>query len=468
MTASTSRPIPRPRLIGFIAATAIILAGTYGLSALRSSGASPAPVTPITGTATTTTPIEPPGAGPAIGPAADPGSGTTASTQIARIDHSVEAWSTNLATNPNDYLSATNLALLLHGRGRLSLDLGDHERALAAARIAIAIEPRYGPARALEASILFTLHDFAGAAEAADRLLRDDPAQTGALATRFDAELELGRIADARADLERLMAVGGPAVLVREARLASATGDPATALDRARAAQAEALADDSTDAGFYAYAVGEYARLAGDAAAARAAYGEALAIRPGDLGAIIGLARIDAFEGDLDAAIDGLRVATGVAPQPESLALLGDLSAAAGDTAGASRSFDTVRFIEQLGDIQSTTFDRLLLRFELDHGGAGDALLDRARASLATRPDWTGHDTVAWALYRLGRFDEAAAEIDAARALGADDARLRFHAGAIELARGNLAGAEELLASALALGPALDPIERAEAEGLLD
>ena len=217
---------------------------------------------------------------------------------------------------------------------------------------------------------------------------------------------------------------------------------------RRQAAQAAALADDSTDAGFYAYAVGEYARLAGDASAARAAYGEALAIRPGDLGAIIGLARIDAFEGDLDAAIDGLRVATGIAPQPESLALLGDLSVAAGDVAGATRSFDTVRFIEQLGDIQSTTFDRLLLRFELDHGGASDALLDQARASLATRPDWTGHDTVAWALYRLGRVDEAAAEIDAARALGADDARLRFHAGAIELARGNVAGAEELLASA--------------------
>ena len=111
--------------------------------------------------------------------------------------------------------------------------------------------------------------------------------------------------------------------------------------------------------------------------------------------------------------------------------MLGDLLTAAGDPAGATKAYETVRFIEQLGDIQASTYDRQLLRFELDHGGATAAVLERARASVAERPDWTGHDTVAWSLYRLGRFEEAAAEITAARSLGADDARLRFHEGAI-------------------------------------
>ena len=84
------------------------------------------------------------------------------------------------------------------------------------------------------------------------------------------------------------------------------------------------------------------------------------------------------------------------------------------------------------------TFDRQLLRFELDHGGANEALLARARESVAERPDWTGHDTVAWALYRVGQFDAAAESIATARTLGADDARLRFHEGAIQLARGDV------------------------------
>ena len=86
-----------------------------------------------------------------------------------------------------------------------------------------------------------------------------------------------------------------------------------------------------------------------------------------------------------------------------------------------------------------------------------------------SRPDadYTGHDTVAWALYRLGRFDEAAAEIKAAAADGAADARLLFHAGAIALARGDTSAGRKDLERALALGPALDPIERAEANRLL-
>jgi tetratricopeptide (TPR) repeat protein len=458
----------RPRLIGFLAATILIVVASYAVSAGTAPGRAAAPVGPaaIAGTASTpstaTTPITPAGEG------SIPGAGASgpATGSIGRIDRSIEAWSRNLAANARDFISATNLATLFHGRGRLSFDLTDHERGLAAARTAIAIEPTHAPARALEATILFTLHRFEAAFTAADTLVREDATQIGALATRFDAELELGRIDDARADLEQLASIGGPGVTIRAARLASVTGDPATALVKARAARSEALAEGSTDGAFYAYAVGEYARLAGDAPTARMAFADALAMRPEDPGALIGLARIDAFEGRRDAAIVGLRRATEIAPQPEALALLGDVLTAAGDPA-AAESYETVRFIEQLGDIQATTYDRQLLRFELDHGGATLIDLERVQASLASRPDWTGHDTVAWALYRLGRFDEALEEIAAARALGADDARLRFHEGAILVAIGAVADGQRLLAAALDLGPALDPVERAEAERLL-
>lgn len=460
-------PMRRPRLVGFLAATVLVVAASYVLSALTAPGRVVVPVGSAPATGTATSPIAPPGEAPNSGAenAGASGTGPTAGS-IERIDRSIEAWSKNLAANPRDFISATNLATLFHGRGRLSFDLTDHERALAASRTAIAIAPTQAPARALEATVLFTLHDFQAAFAAAHALVREDPTQMGALATRFDAELELGRIDEARADLDRLATIGGPAVRIREARLASVTGDPAAALEMARAARAEAISAGPADAGFYAYAVGEYARLAGDAPLARMAFGDALAARPEDPAALIGLARIDAFEGRLEPAIAGLRRATEIAPQPEALALLGDVLTAAGDPA-AAEAYETVRFIERLGDIGATTYDRQLLRFELDRGGGTATMLERARASLAERPDWGAHDTVAWALYRLGRFDEAAAAIAAARALGADDARLRFHEGAIVVALGAVVDGERLLTTALDLGPALDPVERAEAEGLL-
>ena len=94
------------------------------------------------------------------------------------------------ADNPRDFLASTNLAALYQGRARLSYDLGDYERALRAARTALAIEPSHAPARALEAGILYSLHDFVGAFTAADALVRDDPSQ---IAARGDAVRRLAR-----------------------------------------------------------------------------------------------------------------------------------------------------------------------------------------------------------------------------------------------------------------------------------
>ncbi len=452
MSIADALPRRRPRTVGLLLAALLVAAGSYLFTAVRQPAAPPISQGPVPAApAASAAPID--GGGAPIG-------------SIAQIDHAIEAWSKNLETNPRDFLAATNLAALYHGRGRLTYDLTDYDRALTAARTALEIEPMHGPARALEGAILFSLHDFAGAFASADALVRADPSQTGALAVRFDAALELGRIDVARQDLDALRSVGGPAVLIREARLASVTGNAELALERAQAARAAAIADDAEDLGFYDYAEGEYARLAGDAATARAAFAAALEMRDDDVGALIGLARIDAFDGKVEAAIAGLRRATDIAPQPEALALLGDLLEQQDPGAGAA-SFETVRFIEQVGDIQAATFDRQLLRFELDHGGASEALLARARESVTERPDWSGHDTVAWALYRLGQFDAAAESIAAARALGADDARLRFHEGAIRLARGDVEAGERSLRSALDLGPALDPLERSEAERLL-
>jgi tetratricopeptide (TPR) repeat protein len=447
----------RPRLLGILVAAVLITGATFAWGALR-SGVTVAPAPPVAGNA----------AEPATVPAPGDGAALPAAGSIAQIDHSIAAWTKNLAVNPHDFVSATNLAVLYHGRGRLSADLGDQQKALDAARTAIAIIPNDPGPKALEATIDYTLHDFTSAFAITDAIVRADKTQLGALATRLDAEIELGRIADARTDLATLSAAtSGPAIDVRAARLAYVTGDAVRALSLSRSALAAAAADDETDLGFYDYAVGEYARLTGDAAAARKAYTDALAVRETDIASLVGLARVDAFEGRTAAAIAGLEKAAAIAPQPETLGLLGDLQTASGDSAGATTSFKTVRFVEGLGQVESTVFDRVLMRFELDHGDATDALLVQARASMAARPDYTGHDTVAWALYRLGRFDEAAAEIKAAVADGAADARVLFHAGAIAHAGGKTSVGRKDLERALALGPALDPIERAEANRLL-
>ena len=223
MTIADALPRRRPRAVGLLLAAMLVVGSSYLATAFRPAPlpTSAPPAQPLP--AATAAPID--GGGAPLG-------------SIAQIDHSIEAWSKNLETNAGDFLAATNLAALYHGRGRLTYDLTDYERALTAARTALGIEPAHGPARALEGAILFSLHDFTGAFASADALITSDPSQTGALATRFDAALELGRIDVARADLESLRVVGGPAVMIREARLASATGNAGLALGRAQTARA--------------------------------------------------------------------------------------------------------------------------------------------------------------------------------------------------------------------------------------
>ena len=460
MTSATNslpgrRGLPRPRALGILAAATLVVAMTYVWTAAR--------------------PVAPTSQARPVAPATIDSTGGAAALiagSTAQIDQAIKIWSANLAKEPRDFISATTLASLYYARGRLSGDLADEQRALQFSQTAVGTAPTEAGGRAMEASILYYLHDFAGAKVKAQALYADDPTQLGALATMADATLEMGDIAGARADYDKLSSLAkGSAVDIRLARLAFVTGNAAEAQTlavRARdEAKAEAAGGATVDLGFSDYAVGEYARTAGDATTARAGFKAALAVRSTDLGALVGLARIDAFEGDTTAAIAGLRKAVAIAPQPETVALLGDLLTSSGDAAGAKVQYATVRFIERLGEIQSTVFDRVILRFELDHGGASGALLATAQASLAARPDYTGYDTVAWALYRLGRYDEATTAIMTASANGAADPRLVFHRGAIELAAGRTADGREDLGRALAAGPAIDPAERAEATRLL-
>jgi len=401
------------------------------------------------------------------------GSGSAGVGQASAVDRLALAerlafWVARVDEQPGDFLSWLHLAAAHAEHARHTADVASYERAAVAVATAVEIVPNYPPAFGVRAALRFATHDFAGAIGDAERVLESLPRNPAALAVLGDALAESGRL-DAAADaVGRLASVAaGPAVDVRMARLAYLSGDPSRAVVLARAAYDAAVRSGDPDAAFYAYALGEYARLAGDVVVARAGFEAALAARPDDLGALLGLARIDAFDGRLDAAVAGLRRAAAIAPQPETVALLGDLLATAGDRAGARLQYDTVRLTGELSALAGAVYDRQLSLFELDHGGASEALFAAARAALEVRSDAGGHDLVAWAAYRLGRLDEARRASVSALASGTRDARILFHAGAIELAGGDAARGRASLRDALALGPALDPPERAEAERLL-
>jgi tetratricopeptide (TPR) repeat protein len=385
------------------------------------------------------------------------------------LDGQVTFWSERVRREPSDYLSMTQLALAEAARARLTADLDALIRAEAQLARSVDLNARHGPTLRARAQVAFALHDFDAARDFAARALARDPRDAGALATMADARLELGDLDGAGGDYERLQALAaGPAIDARLARFRFLAGDSAGAIVLARRARDGALADPQIgDLAFYQAQLGELARLTGDAELARSSFAAALAARPSDLAALLGSARLEMFAGDLAAARRHLETAAAIAPQPATLALLGDLQQATGQEPAAAASFETVRFAARLGEAAGAVYDRELLLFDLDHGYAGPVSVDAARTSLAVRPDAAGHDLVAWSLHRTGDDAAARAEIDLALAAGSAHPRLRFHAGAIRLALGERDAGAALLRSALASGAGLDPIERTEAAALL-
>ncbi len=469
MGALTREHPVRLRPIAVLLAAVVVAGGSYVLRPMIDGGSGSTTAQPASGAHVDAVSLDQ--AAATAGLALDAGGDAS----VAQLTKAIGTWSANVRANGKDFISATNLALVYHARGRLTANLDDYQRALEATRLAERIHPGDESARAVEATVQAGLHDFAGALATAGALYAEDPAQIGALATIGDAQLELGRYAEAAATYGRLDASApGPAVDARLARLAFVTGDPVRAMELARNARVEAIARTAADGdtapadlGFYHFQLAELARLTGDPALARSEYRAALELRPDDLGSLVGLARAEAYEGDVASALGLLRHAASIAPQPETLGLLGDLAAQASDAPEADRQYATVRAIRRLSDLAGTVYDRQLILFELDHGGASDELLDHAKAALAARPDAYGHDVVAWGLYRLGRLDAASVEIAAALGTGSRDPRLVAHAGAIALARGDTTAGRQLLRQALASGPGLDPLQVAEVRRLL-
>jgi tetratricopeptide (TPR) repeat protein len=85
--------------------------------------------------------------------------------------------------------------------------------------------------------------------------------------------------------------------------------------------------------------------------------------------------------------------------------------------------------------------------------------VEMARAEYAVRQDVYGADALAWALFKAGQIDEAAALSERALALGTRDALLLYHAGMIAARQGDHERARRLLNEALAINPGFDPLQ---------
>jgi len=463
MTAIADSRMQQPRRrqlrpIVVLVASLAVIGGSYVASAMMARPPAPAAAGDVVDR-----PAQPPAAIP-------PAGGPPPAGSLAQLDHSIGIWVANITAEPKDFLSATNLALVYEARARLTGDIADYQRARDAAERALTIVPTDSASRALHARLLQTMHDFPGALAEATAIVRDDPTQLAALATMGDAELELGDVKGATAAFDSLerQAPGAP-VTARLSRLAFITGDTGAALSLAKRAYSEAQAAGATGPalGWYAYVVGTVSLSTGAPADALASFQTAMAAWPDSFLVLGGMARAEAALGDDDAAIATLQQAIAIAPQPDSLAILGDLYALRGDTKLANEQYATVEAIGHLAALNVEVYNRQLVLFSVNHDRDAAQALTMAEQELAVRKDAYGYDADAWALLANGRPTDADVAMRQALAFGTKDALLSYHAGMIAAALGDTGRARMLLQAAISTSGGLDPLAASKAAAAL-
>ena len=470
----TALSLPRLRLarprrirpVGFLAASlALVIAGQLASIVRGPEATAPQAVSPGVAPARPGVPAAPPAVEGPISPPNAPLAGTPGS--LAQIDSSIARWSANLAANDLDFISARNVALLYEGRARISGDVTDYVRAEEAASRSLGIEPRQLDVQALHARVLLATHEFSRALTEASAVDRAAPNQPAVLAIMGDASLELGDVDAAAALYDRIEALApGPAVTVRQARIAFVRGDVSGATALAGSAYEAAVDEGQTGPplSWYAFLAGTLTIDAGDPEGARGWFERAIAEWPGSFQALAGQARVAAALGDADGAIEAYQAANAIAPQPAALRHVGDLLLLRGDDVAAAAAQEQFLLLVRPAGQPNALYTEELVAFLADHGTDVGQALELATQNLAATQDAHAYDAYAWALFANNRVAEASAAVETALDLSGGDATVLYHAGVIALATGDTDAGRGYLEAALGIRGALDPLATSRAE----
>jgi tetratricopeptide (TPR) repeat protein len=364
-------------------------------------------------------------------------------------------------SDPDDFVAQNQLA------GRY-LDLlrstGDDAylakaRCAAEASVACGVPELNNAGLAALARVQIASHQFASARDTARELRRLAPGKSFSFGILGDALLELGDYDEAVASFDQL-AKAEPGSIdseTRLARLALVRGE----LDRARQHFSNALraTKDLTPPmpqvlAWCCVQLGQFYFGRGDWVNAEKQYQAALKAMPDYYAALDHIAELRAAQEKRADAISLYEKLIARLPRPEFCQALGDLYLFSGKTDQARPWHERARagylkFTEQ----EDARYFHHLAGFYCDSAENPDEALKWARKDLQIRHTVFAHDALAWALYRNGQFDDAAAEMKTALAEGTKDAHLFFHASMIFSANGDLTRGKEFLRRAGEINP---------------
>ncbi|MEP7040242.1 MAG: tetratricopeptide repeat protein [Chloroflexota bacterium] len=397
----------------------------------------------------------------------DSGPGDQGANQTSAIDRLVRKAQSSANARPTDPEAQSQLGFAFLQAARETADPSAYGRAELAFNAAIALDPANVDALIGQGSLALSRHEFRSALDFGQRALALNPSIASTYGVIADAQIELGRYPDAIRTVQHMVDLRPDiASYSRVSYLRELHGDLDGAIQAMeKAVSAAGPASENTE--YVRVQLGNLYFSVGRIDDAQLTYQRSLVALPNFRYALRGLARVEAARGNLPGAIDLYQRATAQVPLPELLIGLGEAMQANGQPVDAADQYALVEAEQRLFAANGVRTDLELASFFADHGDPLQAVT-LAIAAYRERPSVFGADTLAWALHRAGRSQEAALYLAQALRLGTRDSRILYHAGMIEIALGEIDAARDHLQAALALNPAFSPLDATRAEQALE
>lgn len=364
---------------------------------------------------------------------------TVVETKVSPAQQAMAQAQKLIGKNAKDFEAHNAFALALARRARETSDPRFYMQGEQALAKSFAISPDNYDGRRIQVWLLLGKHEFAAAREAAMPLNKKMPDDVMVWGFLTDANVELGNYAEAEHAAQQMLNLrpGYLPALTRAAYLRELFSDPEGALELMQMALASTPPAESEDRAWITTQMAHLKLAQGKTSDAERLSRESLELFPNYHYALGNLAKVRIQQHRYDEAVGLLQQRYDTAPHAENLFDLAVAMQKAGRTADAQRAFIEFERKSLAETMIADNSNHELIVYYADYAHQPGKALEVAQREIARRRDVFTMDCYAWALHVNGNDTEARKQIDAALAVGIQDAKLFHHASEIAKATGD-------------------------------
>jgi tetratricopeptide (TPR) repeat protein len=361
-----------------------------------------------------------------------------------------------LQKQPNRYQAYNDLAMAFVRRARETGDDSYYEQARAAIASSLKIMPENFEAQQAQVDLLLAEHRYRPALEQARALNHLMPDAVLIWGYMAEAEAALGDYQQAEEAAQWMMNLrpGNLPAYLTGAELRQDWGDIDGAEEYLSKALQQTPPFESEQTAWILTRMASLLRQSGRPDAAESLLQKALKTFPDYYVSVEELAQVRLDQRLYPEAAEMLEKRNQKFPTPMSQLLAARAYEGAGRAADAAKMYAGFEREARAQIAQPNNANVELIDYYADHARQLQEALRIARLEIENRHDVRALEAYAWALYANGHYAEALQQIEQALEIGARDAVLYYHAGAIESAFGKKAEASHYFQESLDLNPA--------------